>query len=169
MKHSGALGVFSHLDTTVNAVRELRRRGFHDVIVQSPVPRHELLEAIESKTSPVRVWTLVGGLLGCVSGFALAIWTSLEWPLRTSGKPIVSIPAFVVIGFEVTILLGGLATLIGLLVNSRIPSFADDVAYDPRFSDDHFGIFVRCDATRLAAAEEALQSTGAKEVRIEKG
>jgi hypothetical protein len=168
MKSSGVLGIFAHLDTTVQAVRELRRQGFHDVIVQSPVPRHELLEALERKTSPVRLWTLIGGLLGCASGFALTIWTSVAWPLRTSAKPIVSIPPFVVIAFELTILFGGIATLLGLLVHARLPRLGDEIAFDPRFTEDHFGIFVRCDAAGLTAAQEALQALGAKEVRVEK-
>ncbi len=164
---TGALGVFSHLDTTVRAVRDLRRRGFPDIVLQSPVPRHELLEAIEKRTSPVRMWTLTGGILGCISGFALAIWTSLDWPLRTSAKPIVSLPPFVIIGFELTILFGALATLLGFLFHSRLPRFSSEVVYDPRFSEDCFGIFVRCDPERLMAAREVLQAVGAKEVRIE--
>lgn len=169
MKQTGALGVFSHLDTTVDAVRELRKQGFNDFVVQSPVPRHELLDVLEHKPSPVRLWTLIGGLLGCVSGFALTIWTSLEWPHRTSAKPIVSIPAFVVIAFELTILFGALATLIGLFFHARLPRFSADIAYDSRFSDDHFGIFIKCKDDRLDAAEKALRVVGAKEVRIEEG
>ena len=86
----------------------------------------------------------------------------------TSGKPIVSIPPFVIIAFELTILFGGLATLLGMLVNARLPRFFEEVAYDPRFSDDHFGIFVQCEGSRLEAAQEALQALGAKEVRLEK-
>ena len=164
----GALGVFSRMDATVQAVRELRRRGFHDIVLQSPVPRHELLEAMERKTSPVRLWTLTGGILGCISGFALTIWTSLEWPLMTSAKPIVSIPPFVIIGFELTILFGAIATLLGFLFHSRLPRLFTEVVYDPRFSENCFGIFVRCDAVRRKAAGEILQALGAKEVRVDK-
>ncbi|NIP15320.1 MAG: DUF3341 domain-containing protein, partial [Pseudomonadales bacterium] len=58
--------------------------------------------------SPVRIFTLVGGLTGAATGFAFTTWTSVDWPLVTGGKPIVSIPAYVVIAFELTVLFGAL-------------------------------------------------------------
>lgn len=168
MKSTGALGIFSDLDTTVRAAQELRRQGFHHLVVYSPVPRHELLEMLENTTSSVRLWTLCGSVVGCVSGFAFAAWTSLDWPLRTGGKPIVSVPPFMVVAFELAILFGGLATLLGFFINARLPRGMKNVVYDPRFSEDHFGIFIGCPVSQIEAAQAALQAVGAKEVRVEK-
>ena len=53
-----------------------------------------------ARVSPVRLFTLVGALLGCTAGFSLPIYTVSAWPLITGGKPLFSIPAFVVIAFE---------------------------------------------------------------------
>lgn len=164
---SGALGIFSDLQQTVEAIHELPKRGFPNFIVQSPIPDHELLEAIASKKSPVRRWTLAGGILGCLSGFALTIGTSLDWPMQTSAKPIVSLPPFIVIAFELTILFGAIATLAGFLFHSRLPRFSSDVVYDPRFSEGHFGIFIECDASRATLATRTLEELGAGEVRCE--
>lgn len=168
MKPTGVLGIFSHLDTTVRAVQQLRRQGFRHLVVYSPVPRHELLEAMEHATSSVRLWTLCGSVVGCIGGFAFAAWTSLNWPLITGGKPIVSVPPFIVVAFESAILFGGLATLLGFFVNARLPRGMKNVVYDPRFSEDHFGIFIGCPVGQIEAAEAALQAVGAKEVRVEK-
>ncbi|MCS6805042.1 MAG: DUF3341 domain-containing protein [Acidobacteriota bacterium] len=167
MKPTGALGIFSHLDTAVRAVQQLRRQGFHHLVVHAPVPRHELLEALEHTSSSVGIWTLCGSVIGFVGGFAVAVWTSLDWPMMTGGKPIISVPAFIVIAFELAILFGGLATLLGFFVNARLPRSMKNVVYDPRFSEDHFGIFIGCRAEDVDAAHAALQAVGAKEVRVE--
>jgi molybdopterin-containing oxidoreductase family membrane subunit len=168
MTPSGVLGIFAHVDTAVTAVRTLRERGFRDVATYSPVPLHEFEEALTGHglpLSPVRLFTLVGGLTGTASGFALTIWSSLKWNLITGGKPVVSIPPFVVIAFELTILLGGLCTLLGLLVTTRLPRFRGSPRYDPRFSADRFGVEVTCAAGEAAAVEAILREAGAEEVR----
>ena len=54
--------------------------------------------------SPVRLFTLIGGLTGCAAGFGMTIWMSHDWPLVVGGKPIGAIPPYVVIAFELTIL-----------------------------------------------------------------
>jgi molybdopterin-containing oxidoreductase family membrane subunit len=113
----------------------------------------------------VRLFTLVGGLAGTASGFALTIWTALKWNLITGGKPVVSIPPFVVIAFELTILLGGLCTVLGLLITARLPRVGVSPRYDPRFSADRFGVEVTCEASERAAIEEVLHGAGAEEVR----
>ena len=61
--------------------------------------------------SPVRLFTLIGGLTGCTAGFAMTIWMSYDWPVLVGGKAIASIPPYVVIAFELTILLGALSTV----------------------------------------------------------
>ena len=101
---SDVLGIFSSSAGCAKAIRRLRQEGFRDLVAYSPVPGHEIEAALEEPTSPVRFFTLTGAIIGCVTGFALTIGTSVAWPLLTSGKPIVSMPTFVVIAFETTIL-----------------------------------------------------------------
>jgi molybdopterin-containing oxidoreductase family membrane subunit len=165
---TGALGVFAHVDTTIHAIRELRAKGFERISTYSPVPIPEFEEALTGHglpRSPVRLFTLVGALTGTVSGFALTIWSSLKWGLITGGKPVVSIPPFVVIAFEMTILLGGLCTLLGLLITARLPRLRGSPRYDPRFTADRFGVEVACRPDQVTAVEAILRQAGAEEVR----
>lgn len=161
------VGVFAHVDTTVRAIDDLRTRGLSDFSVYSPVPVEEIEEAVEHGRphSPVRLFTLIGGLTGTVTGFGLTIWSSLKWGLITGGKPIISVPPFVIIAFELTILLGGLSTLLALLILGRLPKLRPSPAYDPRFSADRFGIAVRCPRDKVEAARRCLSEAGAEEVR----
>jgi molybdopterin-containing oxidoreductase family membrane subunit len=161
------LGVFAHVDATVHALEELRAKGYHDLEVYTPVPVHEIEDVIERDrpVSPVRLFTLVGALTGTASGFIITIWSALKWGLITGGKPVVSIPPFVVIAFELTILFGGLASAIGAIVLGRLPRFRFTAAYDPRFTNDRFGVAVHCAPDRGASVREILTTTGAEEVR----
>lgn len=167
MAGASVLGIFAHVDTTVRAIRDLRVGGFTDFSVYLPVPVEEIEAALEEgrPVSPVRLFTLIGGLTGTVTGFALTIWTSLKWGLVTGGKPIVSIPPFVIIAFEMTILLGGLSSLLAILVLGKLPSFRRSPTYDPRFTVDRFGIAVTCPSDRVDAVRTCLQHAGAEEVR----
>lgn len=161
------LGVFAHVDTTVRALEELRAKGYHDLTVYTPVPVHEIEDVLERDrpVSRVRLFTLLGGLTGTASGFLLTIWSAMKWGMITGGKPVASIPPYVVIAFELTILFGGLATLIGLVVLARLPRFRPSPSFDPRFTNDRFGVAVHCPPERGASVREILRQAGAEEVR----
>jgi hypothetical protein len=161
----GILAAYRHVDAAAGAIRSLKEMGYNDFTVYSPVPNVEIAQAVGHKMSPVRIWTLIGGLTGAVSGFAMTLWMSYDWPLVVGGKPIGSVIPYVIIAFELTILFGALATIAGLLFHtwwSYRPA-----AYDPRFTDDHIGIFVPCPVERRPKVEDLLRSSGAEEVRVE--
>jgi molybdopterin-containing oxidoreductase family membrane subunit len=159
------LGVFEEVDTAVKAIEELRDAGMKDLETYSPLPQHELEHALHRPQSPVRLFTLVGGLTGAATGFALAIWTSLDWPLIVGGKPIIALPPFVVIGFELTILFGALSTALGLFINARLGPSHRDHAYDPSFSMGNFGVLVDAPAGQGSEARQILEAAGAVEVQ----
>jgi len=161
------VGVFAHVDTTVKALEELRAQGYQDLEVYMPAPMHEIEDVMERgrPVSRVRLFTLIGALTGTASGFTLTIWSAMQWGLVTGGKPIASIPPFVVIAFELTILFGGLATALGMCLLGRLPRFRPSAAYDPRFSNDRFGVAVQCPPGRGASVGEILRGAGAEEVR----
>ena len=102
----GVLASFEHIDSATDAIRGLRAKGHRDLTVYTSHPNHEVEEAVGHTNSPVRLFTLIGGLTGCTAGFAMTIWMSRDWPLLVGGKTIGSIPPYVVIAFELTILPG---------------------------------------------------------------
>ena len=130
----GLLASFDYVDSAVNAIGELRAAGLKKITAYMPYPEAQIEEALGYDQSPVRVWALAGGLLGAAGGFALASFTSMDWPLVTGGKPILSMPAYVIISFEMMVLFGALSTVIGFFVNSRLPYVKPMVVYDPEFS-----------------------------------
>jgi hypothetical protein len=119
------------VDATARTIERLRSAGIRRMTVFSPVPSHELEHALHAGESPVRIFTLVGGLTGAATGFAMATWMSLDWPLVVGGKPIISLPAWVIIAFELTILFGALSTVAGMLISARLPQRRVLQVYDP--------------------------------------
>jgi ActD protein len=159
----GVLASFIHVDAAADAIRAVRALGIRDLTVYTPSPNHEIEEALSQRVSPVRLFTLIGGLTGCTAGFAMTIWMSYDWPVVVGGKPIASIPPYVVIAFELTILLGALSTVAAVALFSILMG-KPGTAYDPRFSDDRIGIFVPVPADQAGRVEQLLRSAGAVEV-----
>jgi molybdopterin-containing oxidoreductase family membrane subunit len=161
------LGVFQHVDTTIDAIRELRAKGFSDLTVFSPVPVEEIEEEMEKgrALSKVRHFSLAGALTGTALAFFLTIWTSLKWELVTGGKSPVSIPPFIIIAFELSILLCGIGTLLAMLILGKLPKVKPSPVYDPRFTVDRFGVAVGCPPDRADAVGSLLTASGAEEVR----
>jgi hypothetical protein len=164
----GVLGAFRELDATVSAIEALKEAKLGAIQVFTPTPRHELEHALDRGPSPVRKFTLIGGLLGVTFGYWIAIWISDYWPLVVGGKPIASWVPYTIFGFEVMVLVGGLSTVLGLFINARIPRLTMMVGYDPRFSHGDYGIWVECAPDKARTAEDLLREHGAVEVRLER-
>lgn len=163
------LGVFDVPDQVVGAITRLRGRGYEDVEVFSPAPFPEIDDALIDPPSSVRRYTLIGGLTGAFTGFLMTIWMAYDWPLVVGGKPLASIPTYVVIAFELTILFGGLATLLGLLIVGGLPHGrfgSADPGYDARFSAEAFGLTVRCKERDVAEVDALLRAHSAREVSL---
>jgi len=161
--------VYAHLDCLMTGIRDLKAAGFRDHMqVMTPLPRHEVEEILyEGRPSPVRWFTLLGACFGACMAFSLASMTHANWPMiLPGGKPVVSVPPFIVITFEGTVLWGSLWTLIGMLLNTRLPASNLPVeCQDPRFSNDHFGIVVEgLGANDQAKVKSILSHSGAIEV-----
>lgn len=161
------VSVFDRPQDVVAAVTKLKGRGFDDLETYSPAPFEEIDEAVDPKPSLVRLFTLIGGLAGVVTGFFIQIWMSLDWPVKIAGKPFASIPPYVIIGFELTILFGGLLTFLGLLIVGKLyPRFTLDPGYSMRFSGEEFGVVVTCKDRDVSEVDALLRSNAAKEVSL---
>jgi hypothetical protein len=165
---AGVLGAFRELDATVEAIEELKQKKFSDIVVYTPTPRHEIEHAVHPPPSPVRRFTLIGGLLGATFGYWVAIWTSDYWPLVVGGKAIASWIPYTIIAFEMMVLVGALSTVAAMFINSRIPKITATIGFHPRFTHGDFGIFVQAPPDRLGEAERTLRHHGAVEVTHER-
>lgn len=168
MKHeTGVIGNFATAEGASVAATTLRQDGFAQVCVYSPINDDQIQPASGDGNALLGILAFSGAIAGAVAGLFLTIQTSTQWPLMTGGQPIVSLPPFLVISFELTILFGVLATFLGLLWSIRQRKLSPKF-YDSRFSVDRFGVYVPCEQIHSAQVRRLLSDAGAEEVRDEK-
>jgi len=165
MNTKGITGIFSPVDVFINAVKEIKKTYPGTMRVYSPVPVHELDEVVGKRETKLRYFTFLGAAAGFVLGWVLTLFTSFEWELITGGKPVASIPAFIIVAFELTILLGALATFVGLFFTSGLPEISIAKEYDSRFSEDKFGIYLEPMEDKVKEMKDFLKKLGAEEVQ----
>ena len=159
------LAVYDESTKAAVAVAAARDHGLRDVAAYTPTPDHAIERLLDVRVSPVRLFTLIGGLLGCASGFALPIYTVYDWPLITGGKPLISIPPFVVIAFELTILLPAIGGMAGFLLLSGLPRVTGNSSPDPQFTNDMTGVSVTCAPKQAATVRACFEHAGARDIR----
>jgi len=159
------MGLFKNEDHVISAVEALKTSPYEFIRVNTPIPSHKIMQALNLKKSKVGWFTLCGGILGFLAGFGLAAFTATRWDLVVSGKPILAIIPFVVVGFEATILFAVFGNVIGLLTQMRLPNDAWLKYYDPRCSGEHFGVLATCEANQEDGLEDFFRQRGA-EVKV---
>ena len=163
------VGHFRHLEDVLAVIRSLREKGAANYDVYSPFPNHEL-EAEEyagKPRSPVRFFTLLGGVLGCLGGFLMTSWMSIDYPLRTSAKTLISAPAFVVIAFECSVLFASLFNIGAMFFFDRLPTVSATPGYRKAFSGGEFGVCIRVVRAEAEHWQEFLKRSGAHTVEME--
>ena len=161
---SGVLALFERREDLIRAIREARSAGLGSMEAFAPAPDEELVAEVRPGKSPVRWMTLAGAVTGAAAGLVLTIGTTLIWPtLITGGKPLISLPPFLIIVFELTILFGALATIGGFLIWSVAGRLRNPLPYDPRFSQGHFGLWIECREAAASRVADFIKERGAIE------
>lgn len=163
----GIVGLFKEPGQVVAAAKAAGVK-YKETEAFSPYPIHALFEALKIKRSLIPWVTLVMGLSGLFGGWLLTYWTSvIDWPLIVGGKPLHSLPAFVPILFECTILLGGVSTFLALWAFCRLPNFHTAV-FDEKITDDTFALFIpiKNENFREEEVKNLFREHGAYEIKL---
>lgn len=156
------MALFPYEDTFLGAVGKLKEAGFVDLALMTPIPVHGVEKVLGEHKSAVRRFSLAGAIIGAIAGFSLAVFSALTFILPTGGRAIIAFPPFLVITYELTILMGVLATLLGFHVVSGLPAWHDK-PYDTRIHVDRFAILVG--GENLEKAEQIIREAGAEEIK----
>jgi len=152
------------------AVANLKERKISVLDAYTPYPVHGLDELLGQRRSRLPVVCFVAASVGCLSSLWFQVWTSAQnWPINVGGKPMVSIPAFIPVTFEVTVLLGGLVTVAAFLIRSRLFPGRQAVMPHLNVTNDGFWLAVEHQTSRLdpAALRTILENLGGHLVRTE--
>ncbi|NBQ56102.1 MAG: DUF3341 domain-containing protein, partial [Verrucomicrobia bacterium] len=126
----------------LHAAKKIHALGFRRWDVYSPFPIHGMDHAMGFKRSRVSLFSLLGGITGLSTAFALIYYTSaINYPLIVQGKPYFALEPSLPIFFELTILLTAFGTALGLLFLTLLPRLHHPVFNWDRFkkaTDDGF-------------------------------
>ncbi len=159
------LGVFGDETVAVSVIYALKKTSWKVKQVHSPIPSSKIANALAVKPSCVGYFTLVGGIIGFFAGFFLATFTAGQWQLIVSGKPVVALVPFFIVGFEFTILFAIFGNVAGLIHQMRLPNYQNLSHYDPRCSGDCIGIVAACPLEEAPSLLSFFEENGA-ETRI---
>lgn len=163
----GIAGIFLTESKVLNAARKVREAGFVKFDAISPYAVHGMEEACGIKRSDIPYFAFVAGCVGLACAVALTYYTSaIDWPLNIGGKPMFSLPAFVPIMFELTVLFAALTSVGTLFAKAGMPR-VDPPVIDKDLTCHKFAIFIPENDAGFNAdrVEKLLRDLGADEVK----
>lgn len=158
------VGTFSYADQFLACLRILTEKKYEIRSAFSPVRIPEMQEMLGHGPSPVRLFTLLGGIIGGTGLVAMAVYAHLRFNLIVWGKPVLAWVPWVVVAFEGTILFASLFSFVAWVFRSGLPQPAPEPGYDRAFSAQSFGVVVATTEESRDEIERLLKENGAEEV-----
>ena len=166
----GLMAEFEDPSSLVAATERAHREGYRCMDAYSPYPIEELHHALGGHTTRLPLIVLIGGICGCVGGYALEYWSSaIAYPMNIGGKPLHSWPAFIPVTFECTILVAALSAVLGMLALNGLPQPYHPVFNVPRFALASRNRFFLCIESKdpkfdVEGTRQFLETLGPREV-----
>jgi len=166
----GLMAEFRTPDELLRAAATAHDAGYKHMDAYSPLPISGLEEAIGVRRPWMSRIVLIGGIAGGLTGYLMQWWISaVDYPINVGGRPYHSWPAFIPVTFELTILFGAFAAVMGMLVLNNLPQPYHPVFNVPRFrlaSRNRFFLCIEASDPRfdLQRTREFLESLSPEEV-----
>ena len=163
----GVAEIFLDESKVLNAASKVREAGFLKFDAISPYPIHGMEEACGIKRSGIPYITFGAGVVGLLAGLSLVYYTSaIDWPINVGGKPMFSLPAFIPVMFELTILFAALSSVGALFYLCKMPRVNPPVI-DKDLTCHKFAIFIPENDIGFNSerVEKMLKDLGANEVK----
>lgn len=162
------VGVFEDEDVLLDAVRKIRGSGIRIHEVYTPFPIHGLDTALGYKRTRLPIAAFLFGLTGTALALLMQIWMlGYDWPMIIGGKNFASLPPFIPVTFELTVLLSALGMVATFLIVSDMKPYAWPRQFDVRSTDDKHVMAVDIVANASKTTDEItrlLKEAGASEV-----
>lgn len=150
--------VFDDEVPLLQAVHIIQENDHSILDVLTPFSVHGLDKALKMKRTRIPIAGFICGATGGLFGFLAQSWIfTVDYPLVFGGKPYLSVPSFIPVTFELTVLFTAIGVVSALFIRSRfIPRKKFEPIHD-RITDDRFVILVDA-AENEESTRSSLQS-----------
>lgn len=168
----GAVGQFEDENFLLDAIAEIRQKGYSKLEAYTPFPIHGIDEALGSKESKLGWFILCCGITGVTAAATFIWWAdAIDYPIIVGGKPLFAFTFSIPIMFELMILLSAFGSLYGMLGVNRLPQFYHSIfnyTNSDKITDDGFVLAIEAADPQFDATEclEALEAAGATHTEV---
>ncbi len=140
-------GLFADFEQAFEVVADIRKYEVpgvtvDDVRIKSPIEHPEIEDVLGERPTNIPKWAFGGGLFGFIFGFLFLAGAQANFTVQPQGgKPVITIPSNLVLAYEMLILFGVIATLVGFILGARLMRKRGPF-YDKAVSLDQIGIVV---------------------------
>ncbi len=170
-KVHGIVAEYESVDSLLDACRRVRDAGYKKTDAYTPFPVHGIDKALGIKPTHLPWIVLVCGLTGTATALLMQIWmNAIDYPYIISGKPFISLPAFIPVAFELTVLFASFGAFFGMWALNGLPRFSNPMFTDPRFdrvTDDRFFLYVDSKDPRFdeGSVQQLFNETGGQHIQ----
>lgn len=161
------VGIFDDEDILLHGVGGIRGKGVKIHEVYTPFPVHGLDEELGYKRSRLPIAAFMFGLTGTLLALLMQMWMlGYDWPMIIGGKNFISLPPFIPVTFELTVLLAAHGMVITFIIVSDLKPYKIPRTFDLRSTDDKHVMAIDLAANKLSKEEisRILKENGASEV-----
>jgi hypothetical protein len=162
------VGIFDDEDAVLSGIKNVRDSGIKIHEVYSPFPVHGIDDALGIKKSRLPIAAFLFGMTGTACALTMQIWMlGYDWPMIIGGKNFASLPPFIPVTFEMTVLFSALGMVGTFMIVSGLKPYAWPRQFDLRSTDDKHVMAVDLAINHGKSKEEIsriLKSAGASEV-----
>lgn len=155
---------FEDFERFKDALRKLKDSAMRDYEAYGPTNLQDIEDLMPPRRSLVRHWATSGGIIGLASFWLMCVWSSVIYNLVVGGKPPISNVPYVIPAYEGTILLGSIGAFVAAILYALLGLHNVPPDFDPRFTQDSYGIQVQCKPSEEKRIIELLNNSGAVEV-----
>src|ERR1700733_878754 len=163
------VGCFDDENVLFTAVKNVRKAGYKIHDVYTPYPMHGLDHALGLRETSLHTAGFIYGITGTTTALSGISWIlAKDWPLNIGGKPHFSLPAWIPITFELTVLFASIGMVLTFCYLCQIAPFVKKHHFHPRATDDLFVMAIECtDKTNVDDLRSFLSNNGAVETDVQ--
>jgi hypothetical protein len=164
------VGVFDDEDVLLDAVTSIRTTGVKIHEVYSPFPVHGLDERLGYTRTRLPIAAFIFGLTGTSLALIMQIWMlGYDWPMIIGGKNFASLPPFIPVTFELTVLLSALGMVATFMIVSDMKPYRWPLQFDVRSTDNKHVMAIDLAINKGKTTDDIsrlLKTAGASEVNF---